>query len=1004
MKKSLRILAMLFLLALLTICPALAESEASLQVGDVISGFEVTEIGDFPLLGTVSVTLSHQATGAKVLILKNDDPNRLFSLSFVTPAESDMGVSHIFEHATLDGSEKYPSKSLFFNLSFQTYNTYMNAMTQRTVTAYPVASLSEEQLLKYADFYTDSCLHPMLADNPDIFLEEAWRYVLDDPDGELTIAGTVYSEMSGSYGIVEAAENNVLKTLFPGSYAGNCYGGLPSAIPQMTHQDLVDYHEAYYHPSNSLAILYGDIEHPESFLSLLNDYFSDYEEKTFVRSTGENYQPIGNGTIVKTVSFAADSYAYVDGGCVSYYSFICEDMDDADLAQMDTLARIFTEYDSPISRRVLDEFPGTSFDCTFDNAGPEPVMLFSVSGISDGNGARFKSIIDESLADFIENGFDAEVLSALAAATRIETALITEDSDAAVNLVSELSYYWSLNGDLSIFSDIMNAIDGIEESADDGLYQHLAEKYLCGARRALVTTVPQPGLKEEEQAQQAEALAAVKAGMSDDEINALVEQTRELENFEQVDDSAQYVRQLQAVTVESISEDIRLYDIADETDDQDVRHIDVPVDTEGVGQVMLFIDTSHLTQNELLYYELCADLMGNIDTDAHDVDDLSLLIDRYLYNFSLTATVIEDDSAAGYTPYLCASWICAEEDVDASYDLFYEILTGTRFNSAEDVLNQLYDTYSALYYYIDYQSYLYQLYRAMGAFSPACAYQDYLYGIDYAAFIESTGTSLSFGIKSRWVLNKLTGVQEKLAVNEGAISVYVGSGEGIAANRKAADDFLSRLDSEKGASQVESYSFPEISACEGIVIDSDMNYNLIYAPISTLGLENGYTGDLDVITAMVSDIYLYPMLRDRYGAYGVLHGAAESGLYIVSYVDPNITKTYDVFERLPETVRNLSIDQDTLNGYILSSCAVLMLPEGEITGAMTAVSDYLSGLDPSRKLEWLHALKGVSAEDIASYADVYQALLDHGVRSTSGGRTALKKNSELFDNIFYPFE
>lgn len=1003
MKKSLRLLPVLFLLALLIVCPALAESDASLQIGDVVSGFEVIETGDLPIIGAATVTLEHRSTGAKALIIKNDDPNLLFDLSFVTPAESDMGVSHIFEHATLDGSEKYPSKSLFFNLNFQTYNTFMNAMTQDTVTTYPVASLSEAQLLRYADFYTDSCLHPMLADNPDIFLEEAWRYVLDDPDGELTIAGTVYSEMSGAYTIMEAAAGNILKTLFPGSYAGNCYGGRPSAIPQMTHKDLIDYHEMYYHPSNSLAVLYGDIERPADFLALLDGYFSEYDKKAFVRPTGDDYRPIEAGTIEKTLPFAADIYAYVDGGCVSYYGFICENMDAADLAQLNTLALLLSDYNSPVARRVREDFPAATFGCTLDLSGPEPAMLFSLSGVSEGDGPFFKTAVDNALEDFIKNGFGEEVLGALAAATRIETALIAEDANFGANLVSMLSYYWSVDGDVNAYADLLHAIDSVDQNSGEGVYQRLAEKYLRGERRALVNTVPRPGLKEQQQQRQAEKLAETKAAMSDEEISALVAQTRELERFEQADDSAQYVAQLQAVTVESLDEDVRLYDIADATDEQGIRHIDVPVGTDGVGQVMLLIDTSHLTQDELMNYTLCADLMGSLGTGAHGKDELDLLISRYLYNFSLMPIPLENDSPAGYTPYLQASWICADEDVAASYDLFYEILTDTRFESVADTLYQLSNAYSALYSYIEYQG-LHQIYRAMGAFSPSAAYQEFLYGVDYAAFLDKTGMALSMGVKAKSVLNRLTDVQQKLAVREGAISVYIGSEEGIAANRTAADAFLSRLNGEKGASQVEAYDFPKIPAREGIAVDSDMNCNLIYAPIDALGLENGYTGALDAVTALVSDMYLYPMLRDRYGVYGVQNEVSEDGMLIITFADPNIQKTYDVYERLPETVRALSVDQDTLNGYILSACAALALPDGEISGATTAVYSYLDGYDPGSAVEQMRALKTVSAEDVAHYADVYQALLDKGVRSTSGNRSTLEKNAEFFDNIVYPFE
>ena len=165
-------------------------------VGETVEGFTVKEIRDFPLVGATVLLFEHDRTGAELMYIANNDTNRVFDLTFFTRAIDCSGLPHVFEHSTLDGSEKYPSKALFFNLIYQTYNTFMNAMTYPLMTTYPVASLSEAQLLKYADVYTDSCLHPSIMTDESIFREEAWRYRLADPDDELTIEGTVYSEMT----------------------------------------------------------------------------------------------------------------------------------------------------------------------------------------------------------------------------------------------------------------------------------------------------------------------------------------------------------------------------------------------------------------------------------------------------------------------------------------------------------------------------------------------------------------------------------------------------------------------------------------------------------------------------------------------------------------------------------------------------------------------------------------------------------------------------------------
>jgi len=180
------------------------------------------------------VRFVHQKTGAQLYYIANDDINRVFDLTFRTESPDDTGIPHVFEHAVLCGSEKYPSAQLYSNLKFQTYNTYMNASTYHRYTSYPVSSMSEAQLLKLADFYTDSCFHPMVMEDESIFRTEAWRYRLNDPDDPLTIEGTAYSEMLGKRSVERSSYMNALKAMFPGTTVGNDHGGDPEYIPDLT--------------------------------------------------------------------------------------------------------------------------------------------------------------------------------------------------------------------------------------------------------------------------------------------------------------------------------------------------------------------------------------------------------------------------------------------------------------------------------------------------------------------------------------------------------------------------------------------------------------------------------------------------------------------------------------------------------------------------------------------------------------------------------------------------
>ena len=218
-----RMLSVLLVLALLSGCCtfAVAETDPKLpEPGETVCGFTLKETRDFPMVGAQVLYFEHEKSGAELLYIANNDTNRVFDLTFFTHAHDNSGVPHVFEHAALKGSDKYPASSLFFNLLYQTYNTYMNAETGPNYTSYPVSSLSEAQLLRYADFYTDSCLHPRVLEDESIFREEAWRYRLEDPDAPLSIEGPVYSEIKAAANLYSSSYYNLLRTAFPGSVVG----------------------------------------------------------------------------------------------------------------------------------------------------------------------------------------------------------------------------------------------------------------------------------------------------------------------------------------------------------------------------------------------------------------------------------------------------------------------------------------------------------------------------------------------------------------------------------------------------------------------------------------------------------------------------------------------------------------------------------------------------------------------------------------------------------------
>ena len=966
-------------------------------IGDEVEGFTAKEIREFPLVGATVVVFEHTRTGAQLMYLANNDNNRVFNLTFNTRAIDNTGLPHVFEHATLDGSEKYPSKSLFFNLIYQTYNTYMNAATGALYTTYPVASLSEAQLLKYADLYTDSCLHPMILQDESIFREEAWRYRLADMDDELTIEGTVYSEMRGAMDLSSTAYRNYLRAAYPGSTIGNVSGGDPAFIPDMTWESLRSYHDLYYHPSNCTAYLYGDFEDYTAFLKLLDEAFAPYEKKSFSFEDAD-YAPLTE-SVTSTAAFPVEADSSADNGTEIFYAFVCPGLKDDPREELvlNTLTDLLVPDSSPLMQNLKRALPSGSFAAYIELDGPEDSIVFHARNVNESDAETFRATVDASLADIAENGFSADLIDGIVASLALSTKLTSEGSDIGVDLIDTIVSYNASTGSLFGYMDYVDALDQLESWNEQGLYTKAISDWLLGCDvTVLSVTYPEPGAREQLDAAEAERLAQVKAAMSEEELQAIIEATNA---EDEEDDASEYVRALQAVTVSSLPEELRIYDVNDRTGDDGARYIDVQADVDGVGNVVLLLDASALPQEDIHWFSLYTALLGELDTARHSQEELSLLTSRYLYSGEIRLSVANDRADGLFYPRLRAGWIAADEDLAQGYDLMYELLYETDFSDAETLQGLISRCKAILKNEITGNPYSQMLYRLLGASSELERYYSYYNGVEYYAFLEQA--ELLAQEDPAAVAAKLESIADFFHNRSGAVAIYAGSEAGVETNASLAADFMSKLDS-RGNTRV-TYSFEPVGQAEALVIDSTVQYNGVVADYEALGLD-GYSGALDALASVVTDAYLYPMLRDQYGAYSVFAGFLEdSGGYVITYRDPNIRESFDVFDRLPAFLQKLELSQEELDGYILSAYVEYAKRTGELSGAITAAMDALTHDAQDRYLADMRALKAMTPETLRGYAEAYAGMMESGRRFTAGGASAIDAASDLFDAVLNPF-
>ena len=998
-----RLLALLLALALLLGLapaaigePAAAEPAALPQVGEVVHGFEALETREVPQLDAVVVRFEHQKTGAELYYIANDDTNRAFDLTFFTDAIDNTGLPHVFEHATTAGSEKYPSSALFFNLSFQTYNSYINAATGARYTTYPVASLSEAQLLKLADYYTDSCFHPILMDNEQIYRTEAWRYRLNDPEDELTYEGTVYSEMLGALSQQRMAYYNFLRAMFPGSMAGNISGGDPDYIPDMTWDMLKNYHDLYYHPSNCVAYLYGQFEDYAAFLELLDGYFSAYERREFTR-TDDGYEPITE-PVVQAVPFPVEQGSNTEHASTVYYGVVCPGLN-RDLREelvLNTLTDLLINGASDFQQSLQQALPYGNFSSYIEINGPEDAIIFAAENVDPEDAETFRQTVDAALAKVAEAGFPQDQVDGVMTSLKIANLLTRENSDPVEGVIDPIVGSYASTGDPWNLLDYQDALLDMDDWNRQGLYAEAVSKWLIDSpTTALVTTYPEPGAKEAHDAALAEKLAKIKADMSPEEIDAIVAASGAEPEKE---DASEYVAQLQAVTVESLPEEMKLYDVTDETDAAGVRHIDAVAGVEGIGQASVLLDAATLPQEDIHWLQLYADLVTELDTTAHTKAELATLVSRYLYNGEIYLSV-PAEGEDGYHPYLRLRWIALDEDLDEGYDLMRELLYDTKVDDPAKLLEQVQAVKADLKSSITASPASVLLRRALGITRERYLYSEYAMDLEYYEFLEDA--EQLFLEDPDAAVAKLRGIQAFLNNRTGAVTLFSGNPDSIALNRGLADGFLGTLEARE-AERVD-YDLPVPAKAEALVIDSGVQHNLLSADYATLGLE-GFDGGMSAVASLVTDAILFPKLRDQYGVYTPLHEAmSEDGVYVYAYRDPNIAETFEMLEELPGMVAGMELDQQKLDGYILSTYSGYAMPKGELTGAAEAALATLEGRPQDEALTWMRQLKQLTPEAVREYAGMYEKLAAEGVRSTAGGAAAINANADLFDSVMNPF-
>ena len=942
--------------------------------------------------------LKHKKSGARIAILSNNDDNKVFYIGFRTPPEDETGVPHIIEHTTLCGSKKFPVKDPFIELAKGSLNTFLNAMTYPDKTVYPVASCNDQDFKNLMDVYLDAVFNPNITKYEEIFKQEGWHYELTGRDDELKINGVVYNEMKGAYSSPdEVLSSQIYRSLFPDNTYSKDSGGNPEYIPKLTYEAYLDFYHKYYHPSNSYIYLYGDMDVVERLEWLDKEYLSLYDYKKV--NSEINKQPAFDEikNVEAQYSITMDD-SQENKTYLSYNRVVGDTLDEMLYQAFDVLDyALVSSPGAPVKQALIDAGIGDDVYGSYDAGILQPVFSFVAKNANASQADEFESIIENTLKEVVKTGINKEAL--LAGINSSEFKFREADfGQFPKGLLFGLNCLDSwLFDDMKPFIHLecLGTFAKLRKAVDTDYFEKLIQEYLLdNTHGSSVTVKPKRGLGNEREEALAKELSDYKASLSDEEIKKLIEDTEHLKKYQEEPSSDEDLRKLPMLTRADMKKNAMPFsNIEDEL--LDVKVVRHDIESNGIDYISFLFDAGDFAQSELGYLGFFTNALGLVSTEKYSYTDLANATNIYTGGISTgTASHPDIKDRNNFVFKLEVKLKVLEKNLDKALELMEQMLLTSDFTDTKRLGELVAQIKARLQANLSSSGHLVAAMRSMSSFSRYALYQDELKGIAFYRSICHIEKELSESPKR--VSDKLAAIAKKLFARNRMLISFTGNNEAYGNAKPSLEKVIAGFDKMSAIGNQAEVHFN--TAKEAFIDASQIQYVAKTGDFICEGYE--YTGALRLLRIILSYDYLWINVRVKGGAYGCMNTFLRSGeSYFVSYRDPNLSDTLDVYDRIPEYIKSFSPDERDMTKYIIGTFSALDTPMNPEAKGNRSLSAYLEGITYEQIQKERNEILNAQPEDIRRLADLVEAVLKKDSICVIGNENMIKESAGLFENV-----
>lgn len=963
-----------------------------------LTNFELLQEEELQDIRSIGLLFQHKKTGARIAVISNQDDNKVFSVGFRTPPVNSKGTPHIIEHSVLCGSREFPSKDPFVELAKGSLNTFLNAITYPDKTIYPIASCNDQDFQNLMHVYLDAVFYPNIYTEEKIFQQEGWHYELADKDAPLEYNGVVYNEMKGAFSSPESQLSRLIfNSLFPDTAYGVESGGDPDDITKLTYEEFLDFHGKYYHPNNSYIYLYGDMDIEEKLNWIDENYLQNFEHAP-VDSRIELQKAFSSIIEIKEEYSLGEGEDTKDNTYLSYNMVLNSGLDTQTSMAMQILEYVLLSAPgAPLKQALIDAGIGKDILSSYDSDTYQTTLSIIAKNSEEDKKDEFLQIIKDNLAKAVETGLDNKSLAA--AINSIEFKFREADYGSfpkGLIYGIQMLTTW-LYDDNKPFETIgFDIFDILKEKIGTDYYTDLIKEYMLDNNHAsLVILTPIPGLTSKNDEKLKQRLAEYKASLSKEEIDRIIEETKALKIYQEEPSSKEDMEKIPMLSIDDIDKKaMELYNEEKEVDGIPIIHHDVY--TNGIAYLKLAFSLENVPKSLTPYVSLLSTILGYIDTEHYSYSELSNEVNIHTGGISKdVVTFSKNGSASEYLPAFTVDVKVLYDKMDNAFDLLKEIISFTKLNDEKRLLEIIKETKSRLEMYLNSSGHSASVNRAISYFSEAGRFNEVTSGISYYRFVQ--GLEADFDNIKDELVASLEQLMVLIFRKENLIVSFTSDEEGLATLSGKLLPFVDQLKQDPIDKVGETFELHQLN--EGFKASGQVQYVARAGNYLDAGFE--YTGALEVLRVILSYGYLWNNIRVKGGAYGCMCGFSKlnGNSYFVSYRDPNLRETNEIYEGVYEYVKNFDADDRDMVKYIIGTISNFDTPRTPRAKGTSSFSAYMTGVTEDDLQKQRDEILSVSKEDIRGLADIVKGILDDGHICVIGNESKVEENKDLFIEV-----